>query len=112
MRVKLSIKQRLALSSILAQQEGDSACLRLYRKCREDFSLSLEEHTLVGFKTEVGERSTKYEWDVSKDPMKECEINDVVVNVFATYFKKLEDEKKLRDDHLDFYEMFVEKKNA
>jgi arginyl-tRNA--protein-N-Asp/Glu arginylyltransferase len=111
MKMKLSIKQRLALSSVLALQEGDSARLRLFRKAREEFSLSEEETKAVSLVVEpTANGDFAYKWDMTKDPMKECEISDLVIDVFHGYFKKLDQEKKLKDSQLEYYEMFVENK--
>ena len=109
MRVKLSIKQRLALSSVLALQEGDSARLRLFRKAREEFSLSEDEIKMVAMIVEPAPNGdAAYKWDMTKDPQKECEVSDLVIDVFHGYFKKLDEEKKLKDSQLEYYEMFVE----
>lgn len=110
MKFNLSINQRFTLSSILAQQEGDSALLRILRKCREDFSLSEEEHKLVGYKKEIDGANIRHLWDMSKDPMKEIDLSDVIIGVLTAHFKKLDNEKKLTDNQLEYYEMFVEKK--
>lgn len=111
MKVKLSIKQRLALSSVLALQEGDSARLRMFRKAREEFSLSdaeIKDVAMIVEPTPNGDSA--YKWETAKDPMKECELSDLIIDVFHGYFKKLDDEKKLKDSQLEYYEMFVEKK--
>jgi hypothetical protein len=111
MKIKLSIKQRLALSSVLALQEGDSARLRLFRKAREEFSLTEEEMKAVAMIVEpTPNGDSAYKWDTTKDPLKECEVSDLVIDVFHGYFKKLDEEKKLKDNQLEYYEMFVENK--
>jgi hypothetical protein len=110
MKLKLSINQRFTLSAVLAQQEGDSALLRILRKCREDFSLSEEEIKIIGYKKEIIGDDIKHRWDATKDPMKEIDLSDAIVGVLSTHFKKLDSEKKLKDNQLEYYEMFVEKK--
>jgi hypothetical protein len=110
MKVKLTVKQRLNLQSILPQQ-GDFLTVKMIRVLREELSFSQEEHELLKL---VSNRDGSVSWDakVAEDCIKEVEIPETVVSTIKQTLEKLNAQKKITDAHLDFYEMFMDLGNS
>lgn len=103
--MELSVFDRLILLNILPR-EGDFTTLKIVRKLREDLSFSEEEHKALEFKNEGGNVQWKQEGDVPK----EVSIGEKATDLIADVLKKLDKEKKLKEQHYRIYELFVEKK--
>ncbi len=103
--MKLTTYERLILLNILPG-EGDFTTLKLVRKLREALSFNEEEHKRLQFKQEDGKIQWKSEGDIEKDIIIGEKANDIIVEVL----KKLDKEKKLKDEHFGLFEKFVEAK--
>jgi len=102
--VKLSVRERLIILTILPQ-EGDAVTLRVLRKLQENLSFTEEEHQLYKFV----QKDTTVTWDDTVEQEKDIEIGGKGRELIGTALAKLNDQKKLRMEHLDIYERFVEK---
>ncbi|HDY88895.1 MAG TPA: hypothetical protein ENH82_12385 [bacterium] len=113
----LTVFERLILLNVLPV-EGDFTTLKIVRHLREDLSFSEEEHKLLDFKnagetfveengteTIVGEGQVKWKETV---PVKGIQIGEKATDIIVCVLKKLNDDKKLRNEHMSLYEKFVE----
>jgi hypothetical protein len=109
MKAKMSIATRLKLSELLSDQAGSYARLKVIRQIREELSLSDEEVTAIGFKENMlpDGRST-FTWDAAKDPAKECDVSEILVEVICKKLRDLDKAEKLTDAQMPLYEMFIE----
>jgi len=110
MKVKLTVKQRINLQSILPQQ-GDFLTVKMIRVLREELSFSQEEHELLKL---VGLKDGSVSWDgkAAEDCTKEVEIPETIVSTIKQTLEKLNAQKKITEVHLDFYEMFMDLGNS
>jgi len=106
MIVKLTVKQRINLQSILPQQ-GDFLTVKMIRVLREELSFSQEEHELLKL---VSNQNGSVSWDgkAAENCIKEVEIPETVVSIVKETLEKLNVQKKITEAHLDFYEMFMD----
>ena len=104
--MKLTVRERLILSSILPQ-EGDILTLRILRKLQSDLSFSEEELKLYKFETLEG---GMIRWDNTIEQEKEVEVGEKANDIIVLALSKLNEQKKLKMEHLDIYDRFVEKK--
>lgn len=105
--MKLSVFERMILLNILPR-EGDYTTLKIVRNLRDDLSFSEEEHKVLQFKQEG---DTMF-WKTDADKPKDVSIGEKAKDIIITVLKKLNDEKKLTDQHFGLYEKFVEGKYA
>jgi len=110
MIVKLTVKQRINLQSILPQQ-GDFLTIKMIRILREELSFSQEEHELLKL---VSNQNGSVSWDgkAAENCIKEVEIPETVVSIVKETLEKLNAQKKITEVHLDFYEMFMDLGNS
>ena len=101
-KMNLQVGERLVLLSILPQ-EGDFTTLKIVRDLRESLSFSEEEHKTYGFKQE----DNMVFWDKTKDTPKDVHIGEKATDIIVNAFKKLNEQKKLRIEHMELYEKFV-----
>ena len=100
--MNLQVGERLVLLSILPQ-EGDFTTLKIVRGLRESLSFSEEEHKTYGFKQE----DNMVFWATEKDTPKDVPIGEKATDIIVDALKKLNDNKKLRNEHFTLYEKFV-----
>ena len=102
--MELGVFERLILLNILPK-EGDFTTLRIVRKMREDLSFTEEEHKALEFKQEEMNIQWKQEADKPKEIIFGEKANDIIVLTLS----KLNDDKKLTDQHFSLYQKFIEK---
>ena len=102
--MKLSVRERLVLLSVLPQ-EGNFITLKVVRKLREGLSFSEEELKQYKFVQDKG----RVTWDDSVEQSKAIEIGTQAKIIIQDALKKLNEDKKLKDEHFTIYEKFVEK---
>ncbi len=100
--MKLNTFERLILLNILPH-EGDFTTLKIIRKLRETLSFSEEEHKRLQFQQEGGQVKWKIEGDVVKD----INLGEKATDIIVEALKKLDKEKKLKDEHYSVYTLFV-----
>ena len=101
--MELGVFDRLILLNILPK-EGDFTTLKIVRKLREDLSFTEEEHKALEFKAEDEGRVV---WRTEADEPKEIPIGEKATDIIVEVLKKLNDDKKLQDQHYSLYEKFV-----
>ncbi len=118
----LTVFERLLLLNILPA-EGDITALRILRKLRETLSFSEEEHALLKFR--YGGDDLPDQEDLPEDQRKkvpegqvfwvqeavepkDIEITGKAFHIVSETLKKLNDCRKLRQEHVPLYEKFVE----
>ena len=101
--MELLAGERLVLISVLPQ-EGNFTTLKIVRELREELSFTEEEHKVYEFKQE----GNIVLWNKAKDTPKEVKIGEKANDIIKEALKKLNEEKKLRDEHIGLYEKFVE----
>ena len=99
--MKLSVNDRLILLSIIPQQ-GDFTTLKIIRDMRDDLSFSEEEHKKLKFRREA---ELTY-WEEGLED-KEINFGEKATDIIVDAFKKLNEQKKLRIEHMELYEKFV-----
>jgi len=103
--MELAVVDRFLLLGILPP-EGDITTLRIVRDLRRDLGFSEEE--LEAFKIKLHKDTGQVQWDVTTATSKEVPVGPKAHSLIAEALKKLSKEKKLRADHLDLYDRFVE----
>lgn len=101
--MELGVFDRLILLNILPK-EGNFTTLKIVRKLREDLSFSEEEHKELEFKFE---KDGRVQWKQEADKPKEIEIGEKATDIIVDVLKKLNNDKKLKDEHYNLYEKFV-----
>ena len=106
MKVKLTVKQRIDLQSILPPQ-GDFLTIKMIRVLRED--LSFTEKELEQLKL-VRHDNGSVEWDAKagKKCKKQIEIPETIVSTIKETLERANAAKQITEAHLDFYEMFMD----
>lgn len=99
--MKLTVIERLLALSLLPT-EGDFTTIKLIRQAREALSFNEEEHKKLQFRQE-GEQTLWNQIEIVKD----IPLGDLVTELIKTELKKLDDEKKLTNDHFSVYEKFM-----
>ena len=102
--MELGVFERLILLNILPG-EGDFTTLKIVRKMRESLSFTEEEHKALEFKQEDEGRVL---WKQKADKPKEISIGEKATDIIVGVLKKLNDDKKLQDQHYSLYEKFIE----
>jgi len=88
-------------------QEGNFITLKVVRKLRESLSFSEEEIKQYKFVQSEG----RVTWDDKAEQSKEIELGEKAMDIISEALKKLNEDKKLKDEHFTIYEKFVEKGN-
>jgi len=101
--MKLGVYERLILLNILPK-EGNFATLKINRKLRESMSFDEEELKLLDFQ-DKGEG--RVEWKQDAVGEKDIPIGEKATDIIIDALKKLNDDKKLTDEHYSVYEKFV-----
>jgi len=102
---ELSVLERLVLLSILPK-EGNFVTLKLLRKLRENLSFDEGEIKELNF----AQDGDQVRWNEKANITKQISIGEKMTDLVCEALKKLDDEKKLREDHFSLYEKFVENK--
>ena len=84
-------------------QEGNFITLKVVRKLREGLSFSEEELKLYSFV----QNENRVTWDDKAEQVKEIEIGEKAMDIIKEALKKLNESKKLKDEHFTIYEKFV-----
>ena len=100
--MKLPVSDRLILLGVLPK-EGDFTTLKILRQMKDDLSFSEEEHKILKIRQE-GEMMF---WEEGLED-KEINFGEKATDIIVDAFKKLNDQKKLRIEHMELYEKFVE----
>jgi len=100
--MKLDVRERLVLLSVLPQ-EGNFITLKVVRKLREGLSFNEEELKQYNFVQE----DQRVTWDDKVEQSKEIEIGEKAMDIIKEALKKLNEDKKLKDEHFTIYEKFV-----
>ncbi len=103
--MKLGTYERLILLNILPH-EGEFTTLKIVRKLRESLSFSEAEHKALQFK----QKGEQVEWLVEGDIEKDITIGEKANDIIIETLKKLDKDKKLKDEHFSLFEKFVEVK--
>lgn len=101
--MELKVFERLILLNTLPK-EGDFLTLKIIRDLKGDLSFSEEEHKALQFKQEDG----KMLWQAEADKPKEITIGEKAKEIIRNRLKELNEQKKLKEEHLPIYEKFVE----
>lgn len=111
--VTLGVLQRITLLGVLPR-EGDILTMRIIRELREALSFSEDEHKALDLRTEPGpDGKGAILWrqlDADGKPLvctKAIEIGPKARQVISNALTELSAAKKLHDEHVDLYDMFV-----
>ena len=100
---ELTVIERLVLLNILPK-EGDFTTIKLLRKLRENLSFDEDEHKKLNFVQD----GDQVRWNMTAVVEKRIAIGEKQSDIIHSALKKLNDEKKLTDEHFSLYEKFVE----
>lgn len=100
--IELGVFDRLILLNILPK-EGDFLTLKIVRQLREELSFTEAEHKALQFVQEDG----NVRWKSSADKPKAFDIGVKATEIIVEVLKKLDKDKKLKDEHFGLYEKFV-----
>ena len=108
MKVKLNVSERITAMGILPQ-EGNFVELRLIRELNGKLGLSAEETDLLAKDAEFKAENGKVTWNPEKEfPPKELDLRDSEAGLLKIALKRLDDEKKLKQQHFSLYSKFIE----
>ena len=99
--MELGILDRISLLNILPV-EGDVVTVRILKKLRADLGFTEEEiknHKISSAENRVVWEETGYKVDIS--------IGEKATDIIKDAFKKLDREKKIREEMLPLYETFM-----
>ena len=99
--MELAILDRITLLNILPV-EGDVVTMRLLKKLREELGFTEEEikkHKINSADSRVMWEETGYKADV--------DIGEKATDIIKDAFKKLDQEKKLREEMIPLYDTFM-----
>ena len=94
--MKLNVMERMALLNILPP-EGSITVMKLLRVLREDLSFNEKEHAALQFKQE----NDMIQWKQDADVVKDVKIGEIMTELIKKELKKLNDEEKLTEGHID-----------
>jgi hypothetical protein len=100
----LSVADRITLLGVLPEQ-GDFITLKIVRELREGLSFSEDELRNLS----IIQEGNQVRWEAASDPMKDVQIGEKASCVIVDSLKKLNDQKKLTQQHFGLYETFCEK---
>lgn len=100
---ELAVVERLVLLNILPK-EGDFTTIKLLRKLRENLSFDEEEHKKLMFVQD----GDQVRWNEEIASTRQIQIGEKQADIIHDALKKLNDEKKLTNEHFTLYEKFVE----
>ena len=100
MEYRLGVKDRIVLLGILPA-EGNLTTIKIVRELREALSFSEAEHADLQM-TQDGDRLT---WREPETP-RPVEIGAKGQEIIRSALEKLDQEKKLKEDHLGLCELF------
>ena len=101
---EMTVLERLVLLNILPK-EGDFTTIKLMRKLRESLSFDEDELKKIEF-VQDGDQ-TRWNEKNASTIMKQIQIGEKMTDIVHDALKKLNDEKKLTNEHLSLYEKFV-----
>ena len=105
--MKFTIVERFILSSILPAEES-FATLKLVRKAKENLSFNDIENQKLKIRQEGEQVIWDMEAGVEVDAnAAEVELGDTVTQLIVDALKKLDEEKKLKDEHFSLFEKFI-----
>ena len=101
--MKLLVHERLLLLNLLPAT-GDITSIKLLRKVKEDLSFNEKENKDLGF-VQDGEM---LRWNSEKGNVeKDITIGEIITELIKTELKKMNEEKKLTEQHISIYEKFI-----
>ena len=101
--MQLNVQERLILLRELPQA-GDITTIKIVHKLRQDLSFSEEEHELYKIEYKDG----MIHWDDTNKEIKDIDIKSKAYSIIQDTLKKLDDEKKITEEHLPLYEKFMD----
>ena len=100
--MELEIGERLAVLNILPE-EGDFTTMKIIQDLKNELGFTEEEHKAYNFKVE----GTSIFWDGDGAKPKDIKFGEIATKIITDKLKKLNEERKLRSNHLTLYEKFV-----
>ena len=107
MGIKLTVKERLVIQSLLPK-EGNFMTLKLMRILKEELSFSDEEIKKLEF-VQSGEL-LNWNQEAAEGVVKDVEVGETMMNLIVETLSDMNKNSKLTDDHITLYEKFVEGK--
>lgn len=106
--MKLTVQERVMLGNILPQ-EGNFVTLKVLRNLKMDLSFSEAETKKWAIATRDGQVNWRLLNEKNKpiDQEAEIEIGEKAKDIIVLALAKLNEEKKLRDEHYTLYERFI-----
>ena len=103
--MKLTVLERIMLGNALPE-EGNFLTLKIVRELREAMSFDEVEHKRLKLRVDGGQ----IHWDnqaAKEAGPKDIKIGEKATDVIVECLKKLDEQKKLTQDHLSLYEKFM-----
>lgn len=111
--MELSILQRIILQSILPS-EGDYITYKIIRDLKGELAFSEDEIKKFNITQEIIKEKSRILWDNkwngSNDALKRISIGPKALDMIIKALEELNSQKKINDQTIDLYEMFVNKK--
>jgi len=103
--MKLTVFERLILMSILPG-EGNFVTLKIVHQLKQ--SLSFNEDEIKKYKFVQDMEKGSVVWDQSVDQEADIQIGEKAMDLIVSALKKLDEGKKLTNQHFSLYEKFIE----
>jgi len=106
MKVKLNVADRFALGMVLPR-EANMLDIKAMKPVREVLIPDTKERIELGM---IINEQGQPQWDPDRERKQiEVDIDQIVFGIVRTELKKLNDNKKLQEGHMNLWEIFVEK---
>ena len=102
MKIKLNVLERITLMNLLPKEEN-YLTFKLLLNLKSDLSFSDAEYKKAGIQSLPDGRVSWKNGSVTK----EIEMPDTITAMIKTKLETLEKEKKINDENVSLYEMFV-----
>ena len=100
--MKLNVIERLILLNVLPPT-GDFTSIKLLREVKEELSFNEEENKALNF---IQGEDGMLRWN-DEQIEKDILVGEIVTGLVKIELKKLDEEKKLTEDHISIYDKFM-----
>jgi len=100
--MKMNVMERLILLGILPK-ESNFATLMIVKNLTSNLGLSEEDYK----EFEVEQKQDRIIWNKKGEEEREIKIGEKATDIIIESLKKLDEEKKLTEQHFSLYEKFV-----
>jgi len=106
--MKLGVGDRFGIMGLIQGQEGDFVTLKILRDLQGELAPSEDEVK----KLKIVQSNGRITWQEKAGEEKDVNIGEKANDIIVLALAKLNEQKKLRQEHYNLYEMFIVKGNG